>query len=573
LKKQEAMNRFPTILLALVVFSSPAPAAEPPADLLLLNARVWTGNPLQPEAEAVAIRGERIVGVGKAADVQALRGPKTQTRDLGGRRVVSGFFDSHVHILGAGLQLSRVYLKDCKDEEEFGKRLRAFDAKLPAGRWLVGGDWDHDRALGGRLPTAALLDKYVPDRPVFLSRYDGHMGVANTRALKLAGITAQTADPSGGVIYRQKDSQEPTGLLRNNAMGLVKRLLPDVHPDEIQEAVQAALAELARNGVTSVQDLDGSGAATRGRLWALYQQLAANGKLTCRIDQRWPLAAWQEAAKVQDDPQTAAWVRRGGVKGFADGSLGSSTARFFQPYLNEPGNTGIFVTSPTRLKELIQAADQAGLPVTVHAIGDRANAEMLDIYAAVAQENGPRDRRFRIEHAQHLRPADVPRFRQLGVIPSLQPYHIADDGRFAEGRIGKDRCASSYANRSLLDAGARLAFGSDWPVAPVNPLLGLDAAITRRPLDGKYLDGWFPAQKISIAEALSAYTLGAAYAAFTDKDRGSLEVGKLADLVVLSRDILAPAEADRIGEAEVLLTLVGGRVAFEAAKERWEKQD
>lgn len=546
-------------------------AAAEPADLVLTNAKIWTANPAQPEAEAIAIRGGRLVFVGKADQLKAHIGPDTQKLDLGGRRVVPGFFDSHVHLLGAGQQISRVFLKDCADEAEFGRRLRAFDRKLPPGRWLLGGDWDHDRTLGSRLPTAALLDQYVPDRPVFLHRYDGHMGVANTRALQLAGITAKTADPVGGVIYRQVGNQEPTGLLRDKAMGLVDRLVPAPGADEIQEAIRAALLEAARFGVTSVQDMDGSDRETRQRLWSHYQQLAVAGRLTCRIDLRWPLSAWQDAQPVRAEKETADWVRPGGVKGFADGSLGSSTAKMFRPYLNEPTNTGIFVTPREQLQKLIREADKAGLSVAVHAIGDQANAELLEIFDTVSRENGPRDRRFRIEHAQHLRPEDYPRFRQLGVIPSLQPFHISDDGRFAEGRIGPERCSSSYACRSLQDAGARLAFGSDWPVVPVDPLRGIDAAVHRQTLDGKHPDGWFPAQRITVAEALQAYTLGSAFAAFAETDRGSLEAGKWADLVVLSRDILQPAEVDHITDTKVRLTMVGGRVVYEAADGRTEK--
>jgi predicted amidohydrolase YtcJ len=259
-------------------------------------------------------------------------------------------------------------------------------------------------------------------------------------------------------------------------------------------------------------------------------------------------------------------VRIGGLKGFVDGSLGSSTAKMYEPYLNEPGSTGIFITPLEKLREYSLAADKAGLNVAVHAIGDQANAELLSIFADVAKANGPRDRRFRIEHAQHLRPDDIRRFRDAGVTPSMQPYHVVDDGRWAEGRIGAQRCASSYAYRSLLDAGARLAFGSDWPVAPLSALEGIDAAVNRRTLDGKYPGGWFPAQKISVAEAIEAYTLTAAYATFVEKDRGSLETGKLADFVVLSRDILDPAQRDHILDTRVEMTVVGGKVVYESRK-------
>jgi predicted amidohydrolase YtcJ len=543
--------------------ADPAPPAAA-ADLLLVNGRFWTADRARPEAEALAAWRGRILAVGRGADVLPLRGPRTRVVDLRGRRAVPGFYDSHVHLLGSGLRLSQVALKDAADEAEFGRRLREFDRKLPRDRWLLGGEWDHDRTFAGRLPTAELLDKYVPERPAFLRRYDGHMAVVNSKALKLAGVTAATADPPGGIIYRKNGGREPAGVLRDNAMNLVERLVPPPSDGEIAEAVRAALAEARSAGVTSVQDMDGSDRATRVKLFRLYQQMARSGQLTLRVDLRWPLAEWRELAQLGveagygDD-----WVRIGGLKGFVDGSLGSSTAKMFEPFVNEPNSTGVYVTPLSALRRYILEADQAGLSVAVHAIGDRANAELLDLFAEVAKANGPRDRRFRVEHAQHLRPEDYRRFREGGVVASVQPYHAVDDGRWAEGRIGAKRCASSYANRALLDAGAKVAFGSDWSVAPLSPLLGVDAAVNRRTLDGKHPGGWFPEQKVNAAQAVEAYTLTSAYAAFQEKDRGSLEVGKLADVVVLSRDILAESERDRIAEAEVVLTVVGGKVVFE----------
>jgi predicted amidohydrolase YtcJ len=533
---------------------------------VLTGGRIWTANKAQPEAPALAVRGQRITFVGDSAKVQTFVGPNTKTIDLKGRRVVPGFYDSHIHLLGGGLQISRVSLRDCKDEADFGGRLKAFDRTLPRDRWLLGGDWDHDRTFKGQLPTAELLDRFVPNRAVFLRRYDGHMAVVNTEALRLAGITAKTPNPAGGIVFRKPDSTEPTGVLRDNAMGLVEKLIPPPSDEEMLEAVRASLVEARKFGVTSVQDMDGNDAATRRRLLRLYRQMAKSGQLTLRIDLRWPLAEWREMAKlIADDGRGDDWVRLNGVKGFVDGSLGSSTAKMFKPYLHEPGNTGVYVTPLERLSEYVEGADKAGLSIAVHAIGDRANAELLDIFAAVARKNGTRDRRFRVEHAQHLRAEDYPRFNELGVIPSMQPYHSIDDGRWAEGRIGRDRCQSSYAYRSLLDAKARVAMGSDWPVAPLNPLLGIDGAVNRRTLDEKNPGGWCPKQKISAAEALEGYTLTSAYAAFEENDRGSLEPGKLADLVVLSRDILAPAERDHISEAAVVITVVGGKLAYQAA--------
>lgn len=537
--------------------------AAPVADVVLLDGKIWTGAKDIPEVAALAVRQGRIVALGDTAEIRKLISKGTKVIKLDGKRVVPGFHDSHVHMLGSGLRLAQVKLKDARDEAEFGKRLKAFDAKLPKNRWMLGGEWDHDHTFKGKLPDAALLDKYVPDRPVILRRYDHHMAVANSKALKLAGITAKTADPSGGVIYRKPGSKEPTGLLRDNAMALVDKLVPEPGVDEITEAMKASLDVARRAGVTSVEDMDGSAPAVRARLFRLYQQLARQEKLTCRVSLRWPLAEWKKLADLGVQAGFGNdWVRIGGLKGFVDGSLGSSTAKMFEPYLNEPTSTGVYVTPLGRLREYILAADKAGLNVAVHAIGDKANADLLDIYAEAIKKNGARDRRFRIEHAQHLRPGDYPRFANLGVIASMQPYHIIDDGRWAEGRIGKKRCAASYACRSLLDAKATLAFGSDWSVAPLDPLLGIDAAVNRRTLDSKNPKGWFAAQKITVKEALEAYTRGSAHAAGREKDLGTLEVGKLADLVVLSRDILKKAEQDSIAKTQIQMTLVGGRVVF-----------
>jgi predicted amidohydrolase YtcJ len=533
------------------------------ADLVLSRGKVWTVDKNRPQSAAVAISQGRIHAVGSDTDVAPLIGANTKVIDLQGRRVLPGLIDSHIHLLGAGRRLSEVALKDVKDEAEFGRRLREFDRKLPADRWMTGGEWDHDRALGGKLPDAALIDKYVPKRPVFLNRYDGHMAVCNAAALRMAGITAATTDPAGGVIYRKTGTQQPTGLLRDTAMGLVSRLVPALSDEEIVEGVRAALAEIRAAGVTTVEDMAGHDRETQRKLFLLYQKLAREGQLTVRVNLRWPLEQWRELLQFATEAQSGnQWVRIAGVKGFMDGSLGSSTAKMYEPYLNEPDSTGVFVTQPSRMLELVQQADQAGISVAIHAIGDRANAELLDIFAEVLKRNGPRDRRFRIEHAQHLRPQDYSRFAKLGVIASMQPYHVIDDGRWAEGRIGPQRCNSSYAFRSLLDAGAKMAFGSDWSVAPIDALVGIDAAINRATLDGKHSGGWFPEQRITVAEAIEAYTLGAAFASFQDDDRGSITPGKLADLVVLSHDIM---DGFKTGTApKVALTIVGGKVVYEA---------
>ncbi len=551
---------------SLLFLSLLSPTAEPAvaADLVVHNGKVWTGDPKHPDAQAVAVWRDRVIKVGTDAEVKALAGANTKLIDLKGQRLVPGFHDSHLHFLMGGRAVSSVYLKDAKDEAEFGKRLKTFDANTPRERWMIGGLWDHDGTFGGALPTAATLDKFVKERPVFLRRYDGHMGLANSAALKLAGITAETKDPPGGVIGRLADGKTPSGILKDNAMSLVDRLIPEPGDEEILEAVLAAQKAAAEVGVTSAQDLDGSAAETRRKLFRTYQRLAREGKLTCRIDLRWPIASHKELAAVGAAADFGnEFVRIGGVKGYMDGSLGSSTAKMFDPYASDAKTSGVYVTEPDAMRSLVRSADAAGLNVCVHAIGDQANAVLLDTFAEVAKQNGAKDRRFRIEHVQHLRPADYPRFKELGVIASMQPFHVIDDGRWAEGRIGAKRCASSYAYRSLLDAGATLAFGSDWPVAPLDPLPGIDAAVNRRTLDGKHRNGWFPEQRITVAEAVSAYTSGSAFAASQEKDRGTIAVGKLADFALLSRDIFAPAEKDKIADTKVVLTVVGGKVVFE----------
>ena len=560
------LRRF-LLLGFLLAIANPTYAQNPQplyADLVVLNAKVWTVNKKQPEAEAIAIVKDRIVWTGKTNDAGIYVGATTPTIDLKGKRIVPGFHDSHVHLLSSGLQLSRIDLKDAADEKEFGKRLREFDQKLPKQAWMLGGNWDHDRAFAGRLPTARDIDAHVPERPVFIRRYDGHMALVNSRVLKLAGIHAKTRDPEGGVIYRDPKTGEPTGLLRDNAMGLVSHLVPPPSDEEIVAGLMAALAEARKFGVTSVQDMDGSAAVIRTRLLRLLQDLSKNGKLTVRVRLYFPLGSWSNLAQVGIQVGFGDhWVSIGSLKDFIDGSLGSSTAKMFFPYEHERGNSGIFLQPLSKLRDNVIAADKAGLGVAIHAIGDEGNAELLDMFAHAIKKNGPRDRRFRIEHAQHLRVEDYPRFAKLGVIASMQPYHIIDDGRWAEGRIGTKRCESSYAMRSLLDHGAKVAFGSDWSVAPLNPLLGIDAAVNRRTLDGKHPDGWFPNQKITVAEAIECYTLTSAYAAFQEKDVGSLEPGKLADFVVLSRDILAPGERDNIARTDVLMTFVGGKKVYE----------
>ena len=544
-------------LLPLLAF---ALQAQPAATLVLVHGKVWTGIPSAPEAEAVACLGSRIVAVGGDAAIQKWIGPGTKVIDLAGRRLVPGFNDAHVHFYYGGRDLSSVHLRDARSEDEFRSRIAAFAAKLPSGRWITGGAWDHENWTPARLPTRQLVDSVTGDHPLLVTRLDGHMSLANGVTLKLAGITRKTDDPPGGTIVRDANG-DPTGVLKDAAQELAERVMPAPGEEEIAEAVRAAMRYANERGVTSVQDMSAEPAVLR-----VYEKLLHAGALTVRISGHQPLADWKRLADIGVTADFGGdKLHIGGLKGFADGSLGSTTALFFHPYLDAPNTNGLAnaeMIPESKMRDHILAADRAGLQVAVHAIGDKANATILDMYELAEKQDGARDRRFRIEHAQHLRQRDIPRFAALHVIASMQPYHAIDDGRWAAKRVGPDVLKGTYAFRSLLDSGAVLAFGSDWDVAPMDPLLGIYAAATRRTLDGKNPNGWYPEQKIRVAEALRAYTYGSAYASFDEGLKGSIEPGKLADFAVLGADILAIAP-EKIAEVKVSATVFDGRVVYE----------
>ncbi len=548
--------------ICFVLFMPPARsnAASLAPHLIIVNASVHTMDEIQPKAEAVAVLGNRIVAVGSTSDVRSLAGPQTRVIDAGGKNVFPGFNDAHVHFLTGGYSLSSVDLRDAKSPEEMARRLEEYGKTIPKGRWILGGDWDHEKWPGAPLPTKEMIDAATPDNPVFVNRLDGHMALANSLALKLAGVTKETKEPAGGVVVRDKNA-EPTGVLKDAAESLVERATPAKSFEENHAAAKAATEHAAKMGVTSLTDM------SAGEDVGVYQYMLDHGELKTRIYAIRSIVSWETLAKTGVRAAFGSdMLRIGGLKGFADGSLGSTTAFFFEPYNDSPNTRGLLfdqmLPEGIMLKR-VEGVDKAGLQVMIHAIGDEANFRILEIYRQVAEANRSREHRFRIEHAQHLRASEIPRFGSQKVVASMQPYHEADDGRWCDKRIGPERSKGTYAFRSLLDTGAVLAFGSDWTVAPLNPLEGVKAAVTRQTLDGKNPNGWHPEQKISIDEAVRAYTVGSAYAEFAEKVKGSITVGKLADIAMLDRDIYAGDPAD-IDKAKVVLTIMDGRVVFEA---------
>jgi len=543
------------------------------ADLILLHGKIWTGEPAATAnagtkfAQAVAIANGRILAVGSDAEIQGYAGKNTKIVDLQGKLTVPGLIDSHAHFVQGGFQLLSVDLKDARTEAEFTRRIAAKVKTLAPGRWLMGGDWDEQAWASAKLPTRQMIDDVTANNPAFLSRYDGHAVLVNSLAMKLAGVTRATPDPVGGIIVRDAKG-EPTGIFKDAAQDLIAKVVPPPTEADMTGALRAALAEAARVGLTSVHSIAVDGESWNGSFTGeiqLLRRAELEGWLTCRMYEVVPIGQWEKlrdaglAHNMGDD-----FIKLGAVKAFADGSLGSATAWMYAPFADDPANRGIplpLMNPPAKMETLASGADQAQIQLCIHAIGDRAISEILDMYARLGGSN-PATHRFRIEHAQHMRLRDFARFGKLGIVASMQPYHAIDDGRWAEKRLGHERARWSYAWRSMLDAGAPLAFGSDWPVAPLSPILGIYAAVTRATLDGKHPDGWFPEQRLTVEEALRAYTMGSAYAAFQEVEKGSIAPGKLGDIVVLS-DNLFTIPAAQIKEARVVITIVGGRIVYQ----------
>jgi predicted amidohydrolase YtcJ len=551
------------------VASAQVAAPEARATLVLVNGKVWTEDPAHPEVEAVAIAGNTILAAGSTADMRKLAGPGSKIVDLAGRRVVPGFNDAHIHVMVGGEDELGVHLTSAKSVAEFRQRIADFAHTLPKGVWILNGMWDEQRWTEHALPTHSMIDDVTPDNPVAVMRTDLHMLVANKLAMQLAHVDRNTKDVPGGVILRDADGN-PTGIFKDAAKALILSAIPPADEDHVKQDILAMERVAARNGVTSVQDMATMANDTEGILrLRSVQALYRENKLTVRFAEALSLNYAQQLSQLGIEHDFGnAYYHIGSLKSFADGGLGASTAWFTAPYTDNPANPGIAsdqLRHPEEMYAAMRTADQAGLQLITHAIGDRANHEILDLYERLGKEDGPRDRRLRIEHAQTLLPSDIPRFASLNIIASVQPFHAIDDGRWAERRIGPERIKTTYAFRSLFDSGAIVCFGSDWPVSPLRPITGIYAAVTRRTIDGKNPDGWVPDQKVSVAQAVHAYTVNAAYAEGEEQIKGSIAPGKLADLAVLSQDIFH-MDPVTIDATEVDMTIFDGKILYERGK-------
>lgn len=545
-------------ILSLIISFAFTMNSNPPSNKkAFINGKIYTVDDKQPLAEAVLIEGNKIVFVGSTEDVKKRVDKSTEVIDLNGKLMLPGFIDDHVHFTSGGFYLQGIDLRPAKSTTEFREILKNY-AEKNKDQWITGGNWDHEAWEVNDLPTKEMIDDVTKNTPVFVDRFDGHMALANSYSLKLAKITKDTPSPDGGLIVKDPKTGEPTGILKDNAMGLIYSIIPQPTKEANYKAALVALNHAKELGVTSVQDI------TYSEDLSTYKKLEKEGKLTCRIYTRMPIANYKKLVKDKIKVGSGSdKVRLGSLKAFADGSLGSSTAWFFEPYNQDTTTSGLAMDIVTdgSLREWSIDADKYGLQICTHAIGDKANNYMLNLYQEIISKNPKWDRRFRIEHAQHVRFEDIPRFAELGVIASVQPYHAIDDGVWAEKRIGPERIKYTYPFRTFLDNKVMLCFGSDWTVAPINPLLGIYAAVTRRTLDDKNPDGWIPEQKISVEEAIKCYTINNAYAAFEEKVKGSIEIGKLADFVVLDDDILT-IDPVKIRDVKVDMTVFDGKVIY-----------
>jgi predicted amidohydrolase YtcJ len=540
-----------------------ADAAEPvppgPADLLLTAARIHTVDAARPLVEAVAVRGGLIACAGSRREVSALRGPGTRLLDLGEATVIPGIVDAHLHLLGLGEALGDVDLTGAASYEEVVARVIARARTARPGTWIRGRGWDQNTWPERRLPTAEPLSRAVPDHPVLLGRVDGHAVLGNARALALAGITAATPDPAGGLVVRGSDGA-PTGVLVDNAAALLRRVVPPPTAEETRATILAAIAEAHRWGLTGVHD-----PGVAGSTLAAYEELAREGRFDLRDYVMLSGDGASLTAALARGPRTALYggrLRVRAIKLFADGALGSRGAALLEDYDDEPGNRGLVLTDGEEIRRVAIEALRHGFQLCTHAIGDRANRLVLDAYAVALAAVAAPDHRFRVEHAQVLSEVDVPRFAALGVIPSVQTSHQAADMPWATDRLGPERARGAYAWRALRDTGVVIPNGSDAPVEPVNPMLGFHAAVTRQDPDGRPAGGWHPAQRLTREEALASMTIWPAFASFLERVSGSLTPGKVADFTVLDQDIMTVAP-EAILETQVLMTVLGGQIVYQ----------
>ena len=553
-----------SLLLACALWPAAGTRAQAPPPVLhpttyYLHGRIYTNDPKHPWAEAMAIRDEKVFCIGTISQILLDCGG-AQSHDviqLKGLFVMPGFNDAHAHLGGAARDKLNVQLNTATSIADIQKLVKeAVDHHQP-GEWILGSGWDQTRWADAKLPSRIDLDQAAPNNPVYLDHISGHIAAVNSLALKHAEITVETPNPPGGEIDRFADG-EATGILKENAKEMVEQRIPDPPDAERKKGIELVFAELARNGVTSIQDF------STWEDFRAYIDLKQEKKLTVRITEWLPFTASTDDLqnKRAEGGTTDPWLRTGALKGFLDGALGTRTAALLAPYSDDPSTSGILTIDPEKLKAMAIERDRLGFQLALHAIGDKANRIALDTFESLLRVNPPRDRRDRIEHAQVVAPEDIPRFGALKVIASMQPSHETNDMRWAEQRLGPERSKGAYAWNSLQKAGARLAFGTDYDVEPIDPRRGLYACVTRAGLDGAPPGGWIPNEKLPLGDCIRAYTTGSAYAEFMEGKKGELKVGQFADFVVLSRDLTKASPAE-ILTTEILRTVVGGRTVYQ----------
>lgn len=550
-----AIHHFVLIALLVSLSACQSPKDFKYADTVYTNGVVWTGAVEASDASVIAVKDDRVLFVGNKLPDTIIA---TSTIDLEGKFVMPGFMDNHVHFMEGGAALASVDLRPVKSRQEFTKRLADFVTQLSAGQWVLNGNWDHTQ-WGGELPHRDWIDSFTENNPVYVIRIDGHMALANTAALKAAGITRATIDPDGGIIVRD-DAGQPTGVLQGNALNLVLNIIPAPSNNELMKQFRLAQEHALSLGIVKVHAL--TAYPTETTMLDIFKLARKRGLLKIRAQVSTPIEVWQNMKKeVQEFGRGDDQLKWGGVKGFIDGSLGARTAWMYDAYTDAPNTNGVPLNDPLKLKGLMQEADSNSLELSIHAIGDKGIDSVIHSMQEIAGEN-VRERRFRIEHFQHPSEKAIRDIAETGIIASMHPYHAIDDGRWAEERIGNQRLQTTYAFRSIIDAGGILTFGSDWPVAPLSPLKGVYAAVTRRTIDGANPAGWIPEQKIEVEEALLAYTRNNAYAFNEENVAGTLEANKRADFVVLSLDPRT-VEHEKIRDIDVLYTIIGGEVVYE----------